>query len=124
MDAINTADAPESIGPFSQAIVDDGTVYVSGQGPVNPDTGDVEVESIEDQTARTLENIDAILEEAGTSLENVVKADVYVTDMGDYDAVNEAYAEYVSEPYPARCAVEMSDLPIDIGVEIEVVAKL
>ncbi|MFU8868948.1 Rid family hydrolase [Natronococcus sp.] len=69
MDAINTADAPESIGPFSQAIVDDGTVHVSGQGPVDPDTGEVEVDTIEDQTVRTLENVDAILEEAGTSLE-------------------------------------------------------
>ncbi|MFC4440000.1 MULTISPECIES: RidA family protein [Natrialbaceae] len=124
MDAINSADAPDSIGPFSQAVVHDDTVYVSGQGPVNPDTGEVDVESIEEQTARTLENIGAILEEAGTSLENVVKANVYVTDMDDYDAVNESYAEYVSEPYPARCAVEVSDLPIDIGVEIEVVAAL
>lgn len=124
MDAINSADAPDSIGPFSQAVVHDDTVYVSGQGPVDPDTGEIDGESIEEQTARTLENIGAILEEAGTSLENVIKANVYVTDMDDYDAVNQAYAEYVSEPYPARCAVEVSDLPIDIGVEIEVVAAL
>lgn len=124
MEAIHTDDAPESIGPYSQAIVHGDTVYVSGQGPADPDSREVEVESIEDQTAQTLENIGAILEAAGSSLDNVVKANVYVTDMDNYEAVNEMYAEYMSEPFPARCAVEVSDLPIDIGVEIEVVAKV
>lgn len=123
MEAINSADAPDSIGPYSQAVVHGDTVYVSGQGPANPDSREVEVESIEDQTAQTLENIGAILKESGTSLDNVIKANVYVTDMDDYNTVNEVYAEYMSEPYPARCAVEVTDLPIDIGVEIEVVAE-
>lgn len=124
MNAIDSADAPESIGPFSQAVVHGNTVYVSGQGPVDPETGDVVADDIEEQTARTLENVAAILDEAGSSLDDVVKATVYVTDMADYDAVNDVYAEYVSEPYPARCAVEVADLPIDIGVEIEVVAAV
>ncbi|UTF52452.1 Rid family detoxifying hydrolase [Natronosalvus rutilus] len=122
MEEISTDDAPASIGPYSQAMVHGDTVYVSGQGPANPESREVEVDDIQDQTAQTLENIGAILEAAGTSLDNVIKANVYVTDMDNYDAVNEVYAEYMSEPFPARCAVEVSDLPIDIGVEIEVVA--
>ena len=124
MDAVHTEDAPDSIGPYSQAVIHGDTVYVSGQGPADPDSREVEVDSIEEQTAQTLENIGAILEAAGSSLDNVIKANVYVTDMEDYDAVNEVYAEYMSEPFPARCAVEVADLPIDIGVEIEVVAAV
>ncbi len=124
METINTDNAPESIGPYSQAVIHGETVYVSGQGPADPDSREVEVETVKDQTAQTLENIDAILRAAGTSLDNVLKANVYVTDMGNYEAVNEVYAEYMSEPFPARCAVEVSDLPIDISVEIEVVAKV
>lgn len=124
MEEISTDDAPSSIGPYSQAIRNGDTVYVSGQGPADPDSREVEVDTIEEETAQTLENIAAILEAAGTSLDNVVKANVYVTDMDDYDAVNEVYSEYMSDPFPARCAVEVSDLPIDIGVEIEVVASV
>ncbi|WP_312907872.1 RidA family protein [Natronosalvus caseinilyticus] len=124
MKEVSTDDAPASIGPYSQAMVHGDTVYVSGQGPANPESREVEVDDIRDQTAQTLENIGAILEAAGASLDNVIKANVYVTDMDNYDAVNEVYAEYMSEPFPARCAVEVSDLPIDIGVEIEVVAAL
>ncbi|WP_137290928.1 RidA family protein [Natronorubrum halophilum] len=122
MEEISTDDAPASIGPYSQAIVHGDTVYVSGQGPANPESREVEVDDIQEQTAQTLENIAAILDAAGTSLENVIKANVYVTDMDNYEAVNEVYGEYMSEPFPARCAVEVSDLPIDIGVEIEVIA--
>lgn len=122
MEEISTGDAPASIGPYSQAIRSGDTIYVSGQGPADPESREVEVEDIKAQTAQTLENIAAILDAAGASLENVVKANVYVTDMDNYDAVNEVYADYMSEPFPARCAVEVSDLPIDIGVEIEVVA--
>lgn len=124
MEAIHTNDAPEAVGPYSQAIRDGTTVYVAGQGPIDPATGDVEADSIEAETAQTLENIKAILEAAGTSIENVVQANVYVTDMSNYDAVNSVYGDYMTEPYPARAAVEVSDLPIDIGVEIEVVATV
>lgn len=123
MEEISTDDAPASIGPFSQAIRDGDRVYVSGQGPVDPRTRVVETETIEAQTAQTLENVAAILDAAGTSLDDVVKANVYVTDMDNYDAVNRVYSNYVTEPYPARCAVEVSDLPIDIGVEIDVIAR-
>lgn len=124
MEEVSTDDAPDAIGPYSQGIVDDGKVYVSGQGPVDPQTGEVVSDDVTEQTERTLENVGAILEAAGTSLENVVHANVYVTDMDDYETVNEAYAEYMTEPYPARAAMEVSRLPIEIAVEIEVIASL
>jgi reactive intermediate/imine deaminase len=123
MEEIQTDAAPASIGPFSQGIRDGDRIFVSGQGPVDPDSGDVVSEDIREQTARTLENVAAVLEAGGSSLDGVVKTTVFVTDMSDYDAVNEVYEEYVSEPYPARSAVEVADLAIDIGVEIEVVAS-
>lgn len=123
MQEVSTSDAPDALGPYSQGIIDDGRVYVSGQGPVDPATGAVVSEDVREQTAQTLENISAILEAAGTSLDDVVHANVYVTDMDDYEAVNDVYAEYMSEPYPARAAMEVSRLPIEIGVEIEVVAS-
>lgn len=124
MEEISTDEAPDSIGPYSQAIKDGDRVYVSGQGPIDPQTSDVDAETIEAQTAQTLENIAAILAAAGTSLDNVLSVNLYVTDMDDYEAVNEVYSNYVSDPYPARCAVEVSDLPVDIGVEIETVATV
>ena len=124
MEEITTDRAPPSIGPFSQAIRADGRIHVSGQGPVDPESGEVVSDDIEEQTARTLENVGAILEAGGTSLEDVLKATVYVTDMETYSAINGVYERYVSEPYPARAAVEVSRLPIDIGVEIEVVARV
>ena len=124
MQEVNTDDAPSALGPYSQGIVSGDRVYVSGQGAADPGTREGEVEGIEAQTAQVLENVSAILEAAGASLEDVVKANVYLTDMEDYDAVNEVYAEYMTEPFPARAAVEVSELPIDIGVEIEAVAEL
>lgn len=123
MEEISTDDAPPSIGPFSQGIRDGNRIYVSGQGPVDPESGDIVGDTIEEQTARTLENVDAVLAAVDRSLADVVKATVFVQDMDDYDAINEVYAEYVSSPYPARSAVQVEDLPIDIGVEIEVVAS-
>lgn len=123
MEAISTDAAPPSIGPFSQGIRDGNRVYVSGQGPVDPDSGDIVGDTIEEQTVRTLENVDAVLTAVNCSLDDVVKATVFVQDMDDYNAINEVYAEYVLSPYPARSAVEVADLPIDIGVEIEVIAS-
>lgn len=124
MEDITTDRAPSAIGPFSQGIRDGDRVYISGQGPVNPKTSEVDSDDIREQTAQTLENIDAILGAAGSSLDDVLKVNVYVTDMDDYDAVNQVYAKYMSEPYPARAAVEVSRLPIEIGVEIEAVARV
>ena len=121
---IETDDAPASLGPYSQGIVDGDTVYVSGQGPIDPESGDVVSEDIEAQTEWVLENIAAVLEAAESSLDDVVKSTVFVRDMRYYDEINEVYGEYMTVPYPARSAVEVDDLPIDIGVEIEVVASL
>jgi reactive intermediate/imine deaminase len=123
MEEISTDEAPASIGPYSQGIRDGDRIYVSGQGPVDPETGEIVGEDVREQTARTLENVDAVLRAAGRSLDDVVKTTVFVTDMDDYDAVNEVYGEQMSGPYPARSAVEVADLPIDIRVEIEAVAS-
>ncbi|PSP93689.1 reactive intermediate/imine deaminase [Halobacteriales archaeon QS_4_62_28] len=124
MEELTTDDAPASIGPFSQGIRDGDTVYVSGQGPIDPDSGEVISEDVREQTARTLENIDAVLGTADCGLDDVVKTTVFVSDMRYYDAVNDTYGEYMSEPYPARSAVEVVKLPVDIKVEIEAVASL
>jgi 2-iminobutanoate/2-iminopropanoate deaminase len=124
MDEISTDAAPASIGPFSQAIRDGDRIFVSGQGPVDPATGDIAGDGdIRAQTAKTLENIEAVLDAAGCTLDDVVKSTVFVRDMDQYDAINEVYADHFTAPYPARSAVEVSRLPIDIGVEIEVVAR-
>lgn len=124
MDELSTDDAPESIGPYSQGIRDNNRIFVSGQGPLDPDTSEVVSEDIREQTKRTLQNTEAILEAGGSSLDNVVKATVFVTDMDDYDGVNEVYSEYMSEPFPARSAIEVGNLPGPFDVEIEVIAKV
>ncbi|ELZ89562.1 translation initiation inhibitor [Haloferax elongans ATCC BAA-1513] len=123
MRELSTDDAPDSIGPFSQGIVSGDRIYVSGQGPVDPETGDVVSGTPGEQTERTLKNIEAILEAGGASLADVVKATVFLKDMRYYDEVNEVYGEHMSAPYPARSAVEVVKLPVDIDVEIEVVAE-
>jgi 2-iminobutanoate/2-iminopropanoate deaminase len=123
MDEIVTDDAPASIGPFSQGVVDGGRVFVSGQGPVDPETGEILDGDVREQTRRTMENVAAVLEAADCTLDDVVKTTVFVMDMADYDAINDAYAEFLSEPYPARSAVQVEALPVDIDVEIEVVAS-
>lgn len=123
MEEIHTDAAPAAIGPYSQGIVDGDRVFVSGQGPIDPESGEIVGQDIGEETERTLANVAAVLEAAGCSLDDVVKSTVFVTDMSNYDAINEVYAEHMSEPYPARSAVEVADLPVDIGVEIEVVAS-
>ncbi|MFP8890213.1 RidA family protein [Natrialbaceae archaeon A-CW2] len=122
MEEIHTDNAPAAIGPYSQGMIDGDRIFVSGQGPVEPQTGDIVSQDIKEQTARTIENVEAVLEAADSSLEDIVKTTVFVTDMTNYAAINEVYAEYMSEPFPARSAVEVAALPIDIGVEIEVIA--
>ena len=124
MEAITAEAAPASIGPYSTAIRDGDTLYLSGQGPIDPETGAVLEGDIREQTALTLANIAAVLEAGGSSLDSVVKATVYLGDMDDYAAFNEAYAEHLTEPYPARAAVEVGEFPVDVDVEIEVVATV
>lgn len=123
MKELTTDDAPDSIGPYSQGIVSRNRIYVSGQGPVDPDTGEVIHGSPGEQTKRTLQNVEAILKAGGATLKNVVKATVFVRDMRYYDEINEVYGEFMSSPYPARSAVEVVKLPVDIDVEIEVIAE-
>jgi reactive intermediate/imine deaminase len=120
---IQTQSAASPVGPYSQAIVSGDRIYVSGQGPLDAETGTIVGETVSEQTAQTLDNAAAILEAADASLDDVVKTTVYLRDADDYDAMNEVYADYFSEPYPARCAVEAADFAADITVEIELVAE-
>jgi 2-iminobutanoate/2-iminopropanoate deaminase len=124
MEQLTTDDAPAPLGPYSQGIVDGDRIFVSGQGPIDPETGDVVDGDAGDQAAQVLENAAAILDAGGASLDDVVKTTVFLTDMGDYDAVNEVYAEYMSDPFPARSCVAVRDLPGGIDVEIELIARV
>lgn len=119
---ISTANAPQAIGPYSQAIEAGGFVFVSGQIPLIPTTGELVEGSVEVQTARVLENLKAILEAAGLSLEAVVKTTVYITNMDDFTKVNGIYGQYFQENPPARVCVEVSKLPKGALVEIDVIA--
>ncbi len=119
---ISTANAPQAIGPYSQAIEAGGFVFVSGQIPLVPATGELVEGSVEVQTARVLENLKAILEAAGSSLESVVKTTVYITNMDDFVKVNGIYGQYFQENPPARVCVEVSKLPKGALVEIDVIA--
>ncbi len=118
---ISTTSAPAAVGPYSQAIEANGTLYVSGQIPLDPLTGDCAV-GIEAQTTRALENVKAILTEAGYSLSDVVKATVLLDDIGDFAAMNSIYATYFTEDKPARACYEVARLPLGVMVEIEVIA--
>ncbi len=118
---IATTNAPGAIGPYSQAIDAGAFVYASGQIPLNPVDGTIP-EGIKAQTAQSLANVKAILEEAGLTMDNVVKTTVFLADMADFAAMNEVYAEAFSAPYPARSAVAVRELPKQVLVEIEVLA--
>ena len=119
---IQTEHAPAAIGPYSQAVQAGGSIYVSGQLPINPATGEFAGADIRAQARQSLENIEAILAAAGTDMAHVVKTTVLLQDMADFAAMNEVYAEYFSEPYPARAAFQVAKLPKDALVEIEAVA--
>lgn len=122
MKVINTPNAPAAIGPYSQAIEVNGFVYTSGQLPINPETGNFAGDDIKSQADQSLKNIKAILEEAGLTMQNVVKTTVFLADMSDFTAMNEVYSTYFSQPYPARSAVAVKTLPKNALVEIECVA--
>ena len=124
MKAISTQKAPAAIGPYSQAIKVGDLVYTSGQIPIDPATGSFVVGGIKEQTRQSLTNIQAILEEAGLTMGNVVKTTVFMADMNDFADMNTVYAEFFSEPYPARSAVAVKALPKSALVEIEVVAEV
>ena len=122
--AVHTANAPAAIGPYSQAVCAGGFVYVSGQIPLDPATGEFAGPDIRTQTRQSLKNIAAILAAAGSGMDMVVKTTVLLKDIGDFAAMNEVYAEAFTAPYPARAAFEAAALPKGALVEIECVAAL
>jgi 2-iminobutanoate/2-iminopropanoate deaminase len=123
MKAISTKKAPAAIGPYSQAIRVSNLVYTSGQIPIDPATGAFVEGGIKEQTRQSLTNVRAILAEAGLAMSDVVKTTVFMADMNDFAEMNAVYAEFFSEPYPARSAVAVKTLPKGALVEIEVVAE-
>ena len=123
MKVIATKNAPAAVGPYSQAIDCGDTVYCSGQIPLDPQTGAVVEGGLKAQAHQMFRNVKAVLAEAGLGLENVVKTTVFMTDLGQFGALNAIYAEYFAEPYPARSCVEVSALPKGVLVECEVIAR-
>ena len=122
MKVINTSKAPKAIGPYSQAIEANGLVITSGQLPIDPATGEFAPGGIKEQTRQSLTNAKAILEEAGISLANVMKTTVFLSDMNDFAAMNEVYAEFFNEPFPARSSIAVKTLPKNALVELECIA--
>ena len=123
-EAVSSPSAPKAIGPYSQAIRAGSLLFVSGQIPIDPATGDLVQGDIAQQTHRVFANLKAILEAAGVSFDNVVRTTVYLADMNDFAKVNEIYATYFSSPAPARATVQAARLPRDSRVEIDLIASL
>jgi 2-iminobutanoate/2-iminopropanoate deaminase len=123
MQYVNTPSAPLPIGPYNQAVAHQGLLFVSGQIAIDPSTGELVLDNIEAETHRVLQNLQAILEAAGSSLDKVLKATVFVKDMGMFGRINAVYAEYFkAETAPARELVQVSELPKYVNIEISVVA--
>tara|TARA_B110000467_G_C18140746_1_gene378614 strand:+ start:132 stop:518 length:387 start_codon:yes stop_codon:yes gene_type:complete len=118
---IFTDKAPKAIGPYSQAVKANGFLFVSGQIPLNPETGDLMNASIEDQAEQVIKNLTSICEAANLSLSDIVKLTIYITDMGDFSVVNEAMLKHFKKPYPARATVEVSALPLGVNVEMDAI---
>ena len=121
---ISTSNAPSAIGPYSQAVKAGNLLFISGQVPLDPATGEVVEGDITVQTRRVLDNVKAILTQAGADFSNVVKTTVFLKDMNDFVPMNRVYAEYYPENCPARSAVQVARLPKDVSVEIETIAVL
>lgn len=122
--AVSTDAAPRAIGPYTQAIASGGLLFVSGQIPLDPSTGELVAGDIATQTDRVMKNLAAILEAAGASFDQVVKTTVYVVDLADFASMNEVYGSYFKQPAPARATVQVARLPKDARVEIDAVAVL
>jgi 2-iminobutanoate/2-iminopropanoate deaminase len=121
---VNAPSAPAAIGPYSHAATGDGTLFLSGQTPIDPTTGLLIEGDVGAQTRRVFDNLNTVLQEAGGSLDDVVKVNVYLTSMNDFAAMNAVYADVFSEPFPARTTVAVAGLPLDARVEIECVAAM
>ncbi len=120
---ISTQNAPAAIGPYSQAVQHGDTIYVSGQLPLNPETKKMD-DDVSAQTKQSMNNIKAILQEAGSSMENVIRCGIFVTDLADFVAVNEIYASFFEGHYPARATVQVAALPLGAKVEIDAIAAV
>ncbi len=123
MKVIHTNNAPEAIGPYSQAIIHNGILFTSGQIAINPASGAVEAETIEAQTEQVMKNLGALLDEAGTKFEKVIKTTCFLKNMSDFAAFNEIYGAYFTSK-PARSCVAVKELPKDVLVEVEVIAAI
>lgn len=121
---VSTEDAPKAIGPYSQAVVENGLAFLSGQIALDPATGALVEGDVAAQTERVLENLKAVLEEAGGSLNSVLKTTVFLKDMGDFAKMNEVYARYFNANAPARSTVQAAKLPRDVLVEIDAIASV
>ncbi len=121
---VKTDKAPAAIGPYSQAVVHQNTIYCSGQIALNPETTELESENVEEQTTQVMKNIEQILLEAGSSFSKVLKCSIFLADMNDFSAVNEIYGSYFPEQPPARETVEVSRLPKDVKIEISCIAYI
>jgi 2-iminobutanoate/2-iminopropanoate deaminase len=119
---ISTSDAPAAVGPYSQAVRAGSTVYCAGQIPLDPKTGQIVSQEIAEQTRRVLDNVTGVLRSEGLTFENIVKTTVFLTDLGDFQTVNEIYASYFTNEPPARSTVQVAALPKGARVEIEVIA--
>ena len=121
--SIVTDKGPKPLGPYSQAIVEGDFIFLAGQGCTNPQTGKLELGDVRSETKRTFENIRAVLHAAGSSLDDVLKCNVYLRDINDFAAMNEVYQTFFSAPFPARTTIQAGALPGGIAVEIECIAK-
>lgn len=123
MKVVNTSKAPEALGPYSHATVINGLVFTSGQIPLNLD-GEIVSDNVKAQTKQVLENVKVVLNEAGSNIDSVIKATIFIADMNEFQNINEVYGEYFAEHQPARSCVEVARLPKDVKVEIEVIAEV
>tara|TARA_B110000908_G_C10179298_1_gene414832 strand:+ start:400 stop:780 length:381 start_codon:yes stop_codon:yes gene_type:complete len=119
---IKTENAPAPIGPYNQAIKTESTLYVSGQIAINPITGEMAMESIQEETEMVMKNLKAVVEAAGLTMENIVKTSVFISNMNNFTQINEVYGSYFSKDFPARETVEVSVLPKNVNVEISCIA--
>ncbi|MDO7613236.1 MAG: RidA family protein [Crocinitomicaceae bacterium] len=120
--AIQIEDAPSPVGSYSQAILQGNLLFISGQIPLNPKTGQIEQANIQEATNRVMLNIKALIESAGMQMNQIVKCSIFLKDLGDFSTVNEIYSSYFNDVYPARETVEVSKLPLDVTIEISCIA--
>ncbi len=121
---ISTIKAPQAIGPYSQAVRFNNLLFVSGQIPIEPESGGILTGNIKEQTKQILENLNSILTAGGSSLNNVLRITIFLTNLEDYAAVNEVYTQFFEESQPARSTVQVSRLPLDVQIEIDAIAGI